>query len=115
VWIDGEWLLRRGRWAWSVGRWVVVPPHVRYSPWTLARGADGARYFAPGAFWDADGKPVDPPPPLVAAKPATAPVVDSEGITETVGRTLRALPADAPSSAPVAVPSGGSAPVEPVR
>jgi len=90
VWIDGEWSLQRGRWAWTLGRWVVTPRGASYSPWVFVRRADGALQFAPGAFWDADGKPVRPPVPIVEAKAGSGAVIDPEGVTDTTGRTRRA-------------------------
>lgn len=94
VWLDGEWTERRGRWAWKPGRWVVAPPGASYSPWAFVRGLDGAPYFAPGTFRDAQGAAVDEPPPLAVARPSVVPVIGPDGLAETVGRTIR-LPTDA--------------------
>jgi hypothetical protein len=109
VWIDGEWSLRRGRWAWTVGRWLVVPAGVKYSPWAFVRAADGTLRFAPGAFWDAAGKSVAAPVALAEAKAGTVAVVDPDGFTETTGRTRRfAVTSGAPdASAPVTTDAGG--------
>jgi hypothetical protein len=99
VWIDGEWALRRGRWGWTVGRWVVVPLGVKYAPWAFERAADGTLRFAPGAFRDAAGNAVDPPVPLVEAKAGTVAVVDPDGFTETTGRTRRVAVSSGPPEA----------------
>jgi hypothetical protein len=90
VWVDGEWSMHRGRWSWVRGRWIVVPKGVSYSPWAFVRAPDGALGYAPGAFWDADGKRVAPPEAIVEAKAGTVGIVDPDGTTDTTGRTRRA-------------------------
>jgi hypothetical protein len=99
VWVDGEWVYRRGRWAWSLGRWVTVPAGATFSPWVIARGPDGALYFAPGAWRDASGKAIDPPVPIVVASASAGPVVDAEGAIPMTGRTVK------PGSAAVRAPA----------
>lgn len=108
MWLDGEWTLKRGRWAWRVGRWVVPPKGAVYSPWTFVRALDGSIFFAPGAFWDADGKAVLEPPPLALAKAGTVAVIDPEGNTASTGRTLAAQTVT-DASVPLE-PADGSAP-----
>lgn len=93
VWVDGEWTLHRGRWAWKVGRWLVTPPAARYAPWACVRASDGALYFASGAFRDMSGKLVDEPVPLAVAKADAVAVVEPDGLTALTGRTLRAVEA----------------------
>ncbi len=89
VWIDGEWVYRRGRWAWMLGRWVAAPVGAFFSPWVIVRAADGALYFAPGAWRDKSGKAVDPPTPIAVASAAAGAVVDAEGMIQLTGRTLK--------------------------
>jgi hypothetical protein len=110
VWIDGEWSLRRDRWAWTLGRWVVTPKGASYSPWVFVRRSDGTLQFAPGAFWDVDKKPVRAPVPLVEAKASSGAVVDPEGATEATGRTRRASMGGDVSAKPAV--DGGAAPQE---
>jgi hypothetical protein len=97
VWIDGEWTLRRGSWAWKVGRWLVSPPGARYAPWACVRGSDGALYFVAGAFRDLNGKPVDEPGSLAVAKADAVAVVEPDGLTALTGRTLRAVESTTPT------------------
>jgi hypothetical protein len=101
VWIDGEWVFRRGRWAWTLGEWVVPAPGTFFSPWTSVRTADGTLLHAPGVWRDAKGQPVASPPPLAVATAQAGPVVNAEGVTETTGRTER------PGASPPA-PQGSS-------
>jgi hypothetical protein len=89
VWIDGEWLYRRGRWAWVLGRWVTAPPGAFFSPWAVVRAPDGAIYFAPGAWRDKNGKAVAAPPSLAVASASAGAVVDAEGVIQSTGRTLK--------------------------
>jgi hypothetical protein len=109
VWIDGEWTFRHGRWAWTLGQWVVSPPETFFSPWTEVRTADGTLLHAPGVWRDANGQPVAAPQTLAVATAQPGPVVDAEGVTETTGRTVkpgaspRALE-PSPSSAPAPTP-----------
>jgi hypothetical protein len=98
VWVDGEWTYRRGRWAWVLGRWVTPAPGTSFSPWTLVRRPDGELLHAPGVWRDGGGRPVDPPPPLAFATAQAGPVVDTEGVTEATGRTLKTAPG--PATAP---------------
>ncbi len=98
VWVDGEWTLRRGRWAWKLGRWLVPPPGARFAPWAFVRATDGTPTFAPGTFVDVSGKVIDEPPPLAVAKADAVLVVDSEGAEAVTGRTLRPAGPAAPST-----------------
>jgi hypothetical protein len=85
VWIDGGWSWTDRRWvldARSLGR---APAGAVYSPWKVARGPDARLYFAPAAWRDARGNPIDPPPALVSATVTTVPVVNPDG---TQARTI---------------------------
>jgi hypothetical protein len=90
VWIDGEWQWRGRRWSWNPGRWVVAPAGSVYSPWTSVRGADGAFYYAPGAWRNAKGEPIANPPALALARASSGVVFDAEGEVEKTGRTVDA-------------------------
>jgi hypothetical protein len=92
AWIDGEWIQRRGRWSWLVGRWVKAPPGARYAPWVAVRGADGTAYFAPGAWKGPRGESLPDPPPLATATASTEAVSSPEGDPEPTGRTLDSAP-----------------------
>jgi hypothetical protein len=108
VWVDGEWTFRRGRWAWVLGRWVIPAPGTAFSPWTIVRDSHGDLLHAPGIWRDARGRPTDPPPPLAFASAQPGPVVDSEGVTEVTGRTLKSL--STPDSGTATPPSPPSLP-----
>jgi hypothetical protein len=79
VWIDGEWAWSRHRWMWKPGEWVVPPPNATYSRWVTTRMTDGAIYFAPGTWRDAQGQPIAAPPPLAVATVNAVGVVDADG------------------------------------
>jgi hypothetical protein len=100
VWVDGEWSWRRGRWAWLRGRWVEAPPHASFSAWTYERGPDGRLWFAPGAWRDANGSPIDPPKVLAYASVESGAVVNADGTTELTGPTVvdRLEPSAVPAS-----------------
>lgn len=110
VWVDGEWIWRRGLWAWLPGRWVIPPPGASFAAWVFERRADGTLWYARGAWRDARGAEVDPPPPLAIATVEAGPVVDADGTIETTGPTQRERPKrrppaeEAPASAPAAPP-----------
>jgi WXXGXW repeat (2 copies) len=89
VWIDGEWTLRRARWAWIPGRWVLPPEAETFSPWVVVRGKDGRLWQAPGTWRDAHGKAIDGPTPLAVAGVDSSQVVNANGETEPTGRTLK--------------------------
>jgi hypothetical protein len=105
VWVDGEWVYRHGRWAWSLGSWVVPPPDARFSPWTTVRSADGTLLHAPGVWRNGKGEPISPPPPLAVGSAQAGPVVDAEGVSEAIGRTLKPGAAATPPSAATPSPA----------
>jgi len=108
VWVDGEWVFRRGRWAWSLGEWVAPAPGTFFSPWTAVRSADGTLLHAPGVWRNAKGEPIAPPPPLALATVQAGPVVDAEGVNEAIGRTVKPGSMAPSSSAPLPAPSPSS-------
>jgi hypothetical protein len=101
VWIDGEWTWRGRRWSWSPGRWVVAPPGARFSPWTTVMREDGAIFFAPGIWRDAQGAPLAGEPKALAyARPSAGVIFEPGGHLQRTGPTLdpnrrRRRPADA--------------------
>jgi hypothetical protein len=99
VWLDGEWLQKRGRWAWKLGRWVVPPEGAKFAPWAFVRSADGTLYFASGVFRNASGKAVADPPPLAVARAGSATVLLYDGDVAVTGRTIRAQVAKPPEPA----------------
>jgi len=96
AWIDGQWILRHGRWYWLLGRWVKTPSGATYSPWVLVRAGDGAPWYAPGTWRDSHGATLQPPPPLAIATASGESVVDPEGEPEDSGRSLKTAPAAHP-------------------
>ncbi len=93
AWVDGEWILRHGRWYWLLGRWVKVPAGVTYSPWVLVRSTDGAAFYAPSVWRDASGAVVAAPPALVYATASGGAVLSPAGDFEDTGRTIKTAPA----------------------
>jgi len=88
AWVDGEWLLRKARWVWRVGRWVRAPAGARYSPWVIARAPDGTAYYAPGAWKDTGGAPLAEPSALAFATAGSGAVTDADGLIDDTGPTL---------------------------
>ncbi len=115
VWVDGEWVYKRGRWGWRLGQWVVPQPETFFSPWTEVRVADGTLLHAPGVWRDAKGQVTVPPSPLAIATAQAGPVVDAEGVTETTGRTVKpeASTQAAPPASPEPPPPASPAPTTP--
>ncbi|MGD0676930.1 MAG: hypothetical protein ABSC94_16065 [Polyangiaceae bacterium] len=93
AWVDGEWIRRRARWYWLVGRWVAVPPGWTYSPWVVVRALDGTVFYAPSLWKDASGRATDAPSPLAFATASAQAVAGPEGNVEPTGRNLRTAPA----------------------
>jgi hypothetical protein len=93
VWIDGEWIYRRGRWDWLLGRWVIPKPRSKFSPWVMVRASDGSFLHAPGVWKDERGVTIDSPIPLAYATTEAGPIVDAEGVTDVTGKTFRSIPA----------------------
>jgi hypothetical protein len=94
--VDGEWVLRHGRWYWLLGRWVKAPPDATYAPWVVVRAGDGTAYYAPSAWHDPRGAPIAPPQPLAYAKVSGLAVVSPEGDVEDTGRAIEKAPEHAP-------------------
>ena len=99
VWIDGEWEWFGRAWAWKRGRWVVPPAEAAFSPWTTVRGADGMLYLAPGT-WRAvtSGKAITAPTAIAYGKPTAGALVDSEGVSEHTGKSIKEDKSDDDSS-----------------
>ena len=103
AWVDGEWVQRRGRWYWLLGRWVTTPKDATYSPWVLVRASDGTPFYAPSVWRDAAGAVVAAPRALSYATASGGVVVSAEGDPEDTGRVIKT-----PPSIPVPVhPDGG--------
>ena len=88
AWVDGEWVLRHGRWYWLLGRWVQTPVGARYAPWVVVRASDGTPFYAPSSWQDDKGVALQPPPALAYAKANGQAVFDPEGDTVPTGRNL---------------------------
>jgi hypothetical protein len=122
AWLDGEWILRHGRWYWLLGRWVATPRGATFSPWVVVRAPDGTLYYAPGAWHDAKGGPLAAPQPLAVATASGEAIFSPEGELEETGRTLKTPPArhggagsspsppPSPSPAPPPAPSPSASP-----
>ncbi|HEY8090370.1 MAG TPA: hypothetical protein VIF09_21060 [Polyangiaceae bacterium] len=118
AWVDGEWVLRRGRWYWLLGRWVKTPPGATYSPWVVVRATDGTPFYAPSTWRDSRGAMLPPPPPLALATASGEAVVDAEGETEQTGRIIKTPPPAStwsrpPGAAPPAQPASDMPTVTP--
>ena len=97
AWVDGEWVLRHGRWYWLLGRWVAVPKGATFSPWVAVRASDGTPFYAPSAWHDATTGAVLPAPPALALATASGEaIVDAEGEPEVTGRNVKTAPAPIP-------------------
>jgi hypothetical protein len=79
VWVDGEWVWQSRRWAWKPGRWVAPPRGVVFVPWTSVRDQRGVLYVASGIWRDSQGREIDEPPLLAAARGRSGGVVTPEG------------------------------------
>jgi len=97
VWLDGEWGWTGSRWAWTAGSWVLPPPGATFSPWTTIRDDQGTVYFASGAWVDATGQPIPPPPPLARGR---ARAVDIRSPEDDENGVARAAPSAPSSTAP---------------
>jgi hypothetical protein len=90
VWIDGEWTWRGARWAWKGGYWLIPPGGAIFAPSTLKRTAQGTLLLAQGAWWDASGRQIDPPPGgVVMASAREGTVVNAEGTIEKTAPNLK--------------------------
>jgi hypothetical protein len=92
AWVDGEWILRHGRWYWLLGRWVKAPPGARYAPWVVVRASDGTLFYAPGVWVDSRGSAMTPPAAIVYATANGQAVFDPEGERSNTGRNVQTAP-----------------------
>lgn len=93
AWVEGEWILRAGRWSWLLGRWVKTPPGARYSPWVIVRAVDGTAYYARSSWKNAQGLPLaEPPPALSFASVSDQAVYDPQGEIDDTGRAMKEAP-----------------------
>ncbi len=105
AWVDGEWILRHGRWYWLLGRWVKVPPGATYAPWVLVRASDGTPFYAASVWRDARGTVIAPPPALAYATSSGEAVMSAEGEIEDTGRVIKTAPPIRPPRPENEVPS----------
>ena len=78
-----------------------MPPRgARFAPWALVRDADGAIYYAVGAWRDANSQEVADPQAISTATSSAGEVVNPEGEREHTGQTIRTGPRDTPPAAP---------------
>ena len=104
VWIDGEWEWKGRSWSWKRGRWVVPPsPDAQFSPWATVRGADGMLFIAQGTWRSPNGQAIPAPPAISYGKPTAGAIVDSEGVSEHTGKSIKE---DTTEEAPY--PDGGA-------
>jgi hypothetical protein len=96
AWVDGEWLLRHGRWYWLLGRWVKTPADATYCPWVVVYATDGTPFYAPSMWRDARGAEIPPPAGLAFATASGEAVVSPEGEPEDTGRVIKTAPARRP-------------------
>ncbi len=89
VWIDGEWEWAGRAWAWKRGRWVVPPPNAGFSPWAAVRSNDGMLYIAAGTWRDTKGEAIAAPKAIAYGKPTAGAIVDSEGVSEHTGKSIK--------------------------
>lgn len=97
AWVDGEWVLRHGRWFWLLGRWVKTPPGATYSPWVLVRTSDGTAFYAAGLWKNADGSARPAPAAISYATASGEAVFAPEGEVEDTGRNIETVPAPHPA------------------
>ena len=100
AWVDGEWILRHGRWYWLLGRWVKSPESATYSPWVLVRASDGTPFYAPSVWRDAQGAAIPPPEGLAFATASGQAVVSPAGDAEDTGRVIKTAPPMHPHPTP---------------
>lgn len=90
VWIDGEWEWKGRSWSWKRGRWVVPPSATaEFSPWATIRSADGLLYIAQGTWRSPQGLAIAAPPAISYGKPTAGAIVDSEGVSEHTGKSIK--------------------------
>jgi hypothetical protein len=90
VWIDGEWEWKGRSWSWKRGRWVVPPSaDAEFSPWATVRSADGMLYIAQGTWRSPNGQVITAPTAISYGKPTAGAIVDSEGVSEHTGKSIK--------------------------
>ncbi|MEO7113140.1 MAG: YXWGXW repeat-containing protein [Polyangiaceae bacterium] len=103
VWVDGEWEWKGRSWSWKRGRWVVPPSaDAQFSPWTTVRSGDGMLYIAQGTWRSPNGQAIAAPAAIAYGKPTAGAIVDSEGVSEHTGKSIKE---DTTDEAPL--PDGG--------
>ena len=85
IWLGGEWDYRFRRWIWTYGRWVMPPAGATYARWALQRDDKGELAFAPGAWRNAKGRPVESPAALATGRARESSVIEEDGTRQLVG------------------------------
>jgi hypothetical protein len=68
VWVDGAWTFRGNSYVWERGGWVLVPTGASYAIWRFVFTRDARLMFAPGTWYDAQGRELESPEALVPAR-----------------------------------------------
>ncbi len=68
LWIEGSWSWQAGRWRWNAGGWVLPPAGASRSSWTWSYQADGQVRFWAAAWFGPDGREIEAPATLAAAR-----------------------------------------------
>lgn len=67
VWVDGQWTFQGRFYSWERGNWVIPPARARHAPWRYVFTEDGRILFAPGIWYDAQGRRMEGPEPVAHA------------------------------------------------
>ncbi len=79
VWVEGSWRFRAKTYAWRRGGWFAPPQNARYARPKVVYLPDGRVMFAPGLWYDSQGRVIDHIRPLVpAATPKNEFTAESE-------------------------------------
>jgi hypothetical protein len=71
VWVDGEWAFQGKVYVWQRGGWTIAPVGARHAPWRFVFARDARLLLAPGTWYDAQGRRIEPPESVIpAATPA---------------------------------------------
>jgi hypothetical protein len=68
VWYDGHWVWRGDKYVWKRGGWVSIRDDVAFSPWKTLILSDGRLMFAPGTWYDDQGRKIAEPRVMKAAR-----------------------------------------------